>query len=358
MFWMGYPDNELQEGKVNFFRRIRKIIFPLVLVSAGGYLPSAISANIYSYLWVTNNSASGNVSYSGPAIGQISGKVNSLYTGTMIVNYNDCSTTSQTKVYYKADDRWVYFPKTVNIGGVSVAVDVDTLPSGFSRLTYGNDYTLLKLTGSVRSHFELGACSAIGKTYPINYTYPSFSVTLDVSALPSGNFSGSIPMRLAYAEYWGVRSTDITKFSDDLAFQYTMVKEIPYSINITNKCSVSPTEISLNHGRLSANTAEGHSVSRNVSITCDAPASLKVSVLSRSTPRTLYSDGVGVGLGNGWDSVLQIGDSGLSDYSLTDKTISVSGGSISMPVISTLKKNGAVSAGDISGSMVVSLKMD
>ncbi|WP_072133680.1 PapG chaperone-binding domain-containing protein [Escherichia coli] len=112
------------------------------------------------------------------------------------------------------------------------------------------------------------------------------------------------------------------------------------------------------NGELSTNTAEGHSVSRNVTITCDEPASLKVSVSSRSTPRTLYSNGVGVGLGNGWDSVLQIGDSGLSDYSLTDKTVSVLGGSTSMPITSTLKKNTAASVGNISGSMVISLGMD
>lgn len=42
------------------------------------------------------------------------------------------------------------------------------------------------------------------------------------------------------------------------------------------------------NGELSTNTAEGHSVSRNVTITCDEPASLKVSVSSRAR-RTPWS---------------------------------------------------------------------
>ncbi|MWP28156.1 hypothetical protein GQN34_29855, partial [Escherichia coli] len=96
----------------------------------------------------------------------------------------------------------------------------------------------------------------------------------------------------------------------------------------------------------------------NITITCDEAASLKLAISLRSMPRTLYSDGVGVGLGNGWDSVLKIGNSGLSDYYLTDKTFFVSGGNTLIPITSTLKKNGTVSAGNISGSIVFSLEID
>lgn len=344
---------------MSYFGKIRKIVFPLVLVSTGGYLSSANSANTYSYLWITANNASGDISYTGSAIGLITGKVNSLYTGTMSVKYVDCSTTAKKIVNYRAEDQWFFIPKTVSIGGMSSPVYIDTSPSEYSLVNSDyNGFYMIKKTGSVYSNTLMGGCSAIGNTYPINYTYPSFSLKVDVSGLSSGNFTGMMPIRMAYAEYFGVTSSDITKYSDDLAFQYTSDTRIPYSINIINKCSVSPPEISLNHGELSVEEAENHSVSRNVTITCDEPASLRVAISSRSTPRTLYSDGVGVGLGNGWDSVLQIGNCGLSDYSLTNKTVSVSGGSTSMLITSTLRKNGAVSAGNISGSMVFSLEMD
>ncbi|HAX5209939.1 TPA: hypothetical protein JZG45_004857 [Escherichia coli] len=341
--------------KMSSFGKIRKIVFPLVLVS---YLSSANSANTYSYLWITTNNGSGNIDYTGSAIGLIPGEVKSLYTGTMIVKYNDCSTTATKTVNYRSDEQWLFIPKTVSIGGITSSVYINTPPSEYNLVNsdyYG--FYIFKKTKN-NSYSAMGKCSAIGDTYPINYTYPSFSLNIDISGLSSGNFTGVLPIRMAYAEYFGVDYSDITKYSDDLAFQYTSDTEIPYSINITNKCSVSQTEISLNHGELSVEKAENNSVSSNITVTCDEPASLRVAISSRSTPRTLYSDGVGVGLGNGWDSVLQIGNSGLSDYSLTNKTVSVSGGNTSMLITSTLRKNGAVSVGNISGSMVFSLEMD
>lgn len=70
-----------------------------------------------------------------------------------------------------------------------------------------------------------------------------------------------------------------------------------------------------------------------------------------------YSNGVGVGLGNGWASEVKIGDSGLSDASFTNKSILVSG-STSVPITSTLRVNGNTSSGDISGNIVISITMD
>ncbi|MWN36017.1 PapG chaperone-binding domain-containing protein [Escherichia coli] len=341
------------------FKIIKKIIFPLALVSTGGYFPSANSANTYSYLWVTTNSASGSINYSGAAIGLVTGKVNSLYTGTMSIKYVDCSTADSKIVNYRAEDRWFFIPKTVDIGGVNKSVHIDVLPSGYSLVNSDyNGFYMIKQTGSVYPETLRGSCGSIGNTYPINYTFPSFSLKVDISGLSSGSFTGVMPIRMAYAEYFGITFSDITKYSDDLAFQYSSDTEIPYSINITNKCSVLPTEVLLNHGELSVGATEDHSVSRNITITCDEAASLKLAISLRSMPRTLYSDGVGVGLGNGWDSVLKIGNSGLSDYYLTDKTFFVSGGNTLIPITSTLKKNGTVSAGNISGSIVFSLEID
>lgn len=271
----------------------------------------------------------------------------------------DCSTTSEIYVNYAAQDRWIFIPNSINVGGIRLPVTVNTLPSKYENINSDyNGFILLKNNGSTYFSHVGGACGSVGGTYPIDYTYPSFSLNMNISDLTSGSYTGTIPVRMAYAEYFGVYSSDITKFSDDLAFQYISVSEIPYSINITNKCVVLPAEIELSHGELSAGVANGHSVSSNMTITCDEPASLKLTVTSRSNPETLYYDGVGVGLGNGWDSVLQIGNSGLSDYSLTDKTILVSGGNVSIPVTSTLKSTGTVSAGNISGNMVLSMEMD
>ncbi|HCU0389956.1 TPA: hypothetical protein OUJ00_004556 [Escherichia coli] len=334
---------------------MKRFIFFMAWGCFAGY---SYSANTYSYLWVTTNNSSGDISYSGKAVGYVSGTVNQLYTGIMKVAYVDCSTTEELTVDYRAEDRWIFVPNTIKIRGVSIPITVDVLPSEYKLINsdFGG-FLLLKQNGSTYGHTQRGRCGS--GSYPINYTYPSFSLKMNVSSLTSGSYTGTILIKMAYAEYFGIYSSDITKFSDNLAFQYTSNSEIPYSINIINKCNVSTSEIELNHGELNAGVADGHSVSSNISITCDDPASLKLMVVSRTKPEKLYHDGVGVGLNNGWDSVLQIGNSGISDYSLTGKTISVPTGYYLMPITSTLKRNGTtISAGDISGNVVFSMEMD
>ncbi|MGG7246779.1 PapG chaperone-binding domain-containing protein [Escherichia coli] len=347
-------------NKVKFKRMcLRRILKSMFFFRFVLYVSVASASHDYM-LWGTKSNASGSIKYSGIAIDSVTGTVNSLHTGTMSVLYKNCTLPSTTTTFYRAEDRWIFLPKKIDINGQSAAISVSSVPSGYTLNSYNNSHYLLKQNINIYYYKENRECSvfSVGKTFPINYIYPDFSIEMDVSGLSVGSYSGTIPIKMAYAEYFGKTSSDITKFSDSRAFQDSTDTEVPYTINIMNKCTVSPTEISLNHGELSVDAAEGHSVSQDVSIDCDEAASLKVSVSSRSVPRTLYSDGVGVGLGNGWDSILQIGNSGLSDYSLTDKTVSVSEGSTSMQITSMLRKNGTVSAGNISGSMVFSITLD
>lgn len=336
----------------------RVVIFPFI---AGMYTSQANSANSFAFLWVSYAGGSGNINYTGPAILSIEGTVNSLNTGTMEVKYNECNYPDNTSSFYSATDKWVFAPSKISIDGKDIGVSVLSPPDGFTFTKY-NDYNLVKQDGEIGSNFASGnffqSCSAIGTTKLINYTYPKFYIKFDISKLSVGSFTGTLPLKLAYAEYYGQHATDIIKFPDELAFQYTTNVEIPYSINITNKCTMKEN-ISLSHGHLPIDKAEGNIATDMLDISCYSPVSLKLSVQSRSlpTPGTSYSNGIGVGLGNGWASEVKIGDSGLSDVSLT-KTISVPQGGISMPITSTLRENGNISSGNISGNLVLSISMD
>lgn len=335
----------------------RVVIFPFI---AGMYTSQANSANSLAFLWGSYAGGSGDINYTGPAILSIEGTVNSLNTGTMEVEYNECNNPDAV-TFYSATDKWVFIPSKISIDGKDIGVSVLYPPDGFTSTKY-NDYNLVKQDGEIVFNFASGTfyhtCSAIGTTKPINYTYPKIHVRFDISKLGVGSFTGTLPMKLAYAEYWGESATDIIKFPDELAFQYTTNVEIPYSINITNKCTMKEN-VSLSHGRLPIDKAEGNIATDMLDISCYSPVSLKLSVQSRSlpTPGTSYSNGIGVGLGNGWASEVKIGDSGLSDVSLT-KTISVPQGGISMPITSTLRENGNISSGNISGNLVLSISMD
>lgn len=327
----------------------------LMFLLFGLYNPVASAAHDY-LLWKTSSGAKGDIKYSGAAVDIITGNVKSLYTGTMSVIYKDCDSNAYAN--YRAEEKWIFFPTKIDINGQSVAISIFEPPSGYTVSSYGN-YYILKQTIDTFSYGVDRKCSKFmaGDTYPINYTYPSFNIELDVSGLSVGDFSGTIPVKMAYAEYFNT-SSNITFFSDSQAFEYSSDSEVSYAINITNKCTITPESLSLEHGALQMEGAEGNTVSKTIVFFCEEPASFSVNLQSRNIPSpvTSYSDGVGVDLGNGWVSDVTICNSGLSDVSLTGKTISVPVGGLSCPVSSSVRKNGTVTSGSISGSLVIALE--
>ncbi|WP_312026145.1 PapG chaperone-binding domain-containing protein [Yersinia enterocolitica] len=75
----------------------------------------------------------------------------------------------------------------------------------------------------------------------------------------------------------------------------------------------------LAHGGHSIVTADGHMTSQSVSIKCTNNGDVKFNLILKSLnlPTTQYTDGVGVGLGNGWDSVLKVEKTNISMSSPT-----------------------------------------
>ncbi|HAX5209944.1 TPA: hypothetical protein JZG45_004862 [Escherichia coli] len=326
------------------------------------YVPAA-SATYDFLLWKKKDGSTGEISYSGARVDSVIGKVSSVYTGTMEVSYKECTMESSTTVKARGEARWFFLPKKVTINGQSVAISVYSVPSSYVLSSYGNDYWMLKFDNGIDDSVSEADryCSkyTIGKTYNMTYYYPSFQIKLGVSGLSSGSYTGNIPVKLAYAEHFATSASEIIKLSDDSAFDNVSVVNIPYEINISNACTITPESISLDHGSSFMGEAEGKSVQNTMFINCDEPASVAVTLKSRDvpSPATSYSDGVGVSLGNGWVSELTICDSGLSDVSSTGGIISISESSLSCPIISTLRKNGTVTAGSISGSLVISLEI-
>lgn len=313
-------------------------------------IPLAHCANTYSYLWVTGNSVSGSLEYNGPLISTIPGQINALNTGTMSVAYVDCTTTGNIYVYYYASDRWVFIPQKILIAGKDVKLMPST-PSGYANYGILNDYYILAQRGDIEYNAVYGGCGKIGGTYPINYIYPNITLTASVTGLPPGNYQGTIPVRLSYADYFGVSNSDITKFSDSLAFQYANISNIPYNIKITNSCTVSPDNISLSHGDLSIKAGDGNTTSSKLEVNCDSAASLTLSLTALTIPTQKYTDGIGVGLGNGWDTSLTIDNSGLTDSSPV-KDISVPANT-ALTVRSTLKKTNNSTSGTSQGSAII-----
>ncbi|EFM0752313.1 hypothetical protein HIX98_004503 [Salmonella enterica subsp. enterica serovar Bredeney] len=324
--------------------KIQQLLLMVVTFSSQVY-----GANTYAYLWATKSSFSGSLTYDGPAISTINGKLSSLNTGTMAVTYKECATPDRVYLNYAASDQWLFIPEKISVADREVNL-TPSVPAGFANYGRLNGYHIIAQRMGIVSNQLLGSCGQVGNTYPINYTYPEVNLTAIITGLPPGKYQGTIPVRFAYAEYFST-TADIIKFSDALAFQHSSISDIPYSINITNTCTILSKGISLDHGSLTMSTANENTVSEKVSVHCDSAASLKLSLSAVTLPTNKYTDGIGVGLGKDWDTALTVDNTGLSYFSPT-KTISASA-SHELTIRSTLKKTLSSSSGKMQGAAVL-----
>ncbi|EJF1949788.1 hypothetical protein M8A54_004179 [Salmonella enterica] len=331
---------------------MKSLYFAIFLMNCA---PLPAHAIYFYYLWTSANNATGNLNYTGPAISEFTGKFNSLYTGTMSVTKTSCSQSGDAQTYYRADDRWIFIPTTINLAGKDASLKPVT-PYGYNSYGKINGYYTFASRSAVNSYTMVKACFPVGYSYPINYTYPSVKIAIDITGINSGNYTGTIPLKFAYAEYFNT-SSFIEKYSNSEALQYSTTSLIPYNIDITNTCSALSQSVSIDHGEVNSLTANDSKSKGKITITCDETALITLSLKAITTPLSKYSDGVGVGLGKSWDTVLSIKNSSLSDISPTQK-LNFPAGSNILDIESTLKKGEKSSPGFLQGSAVLTLSIE
>lgn len=307
-------------------------------------------ANIYSYLWVSKNTGSGRLDYEGAGVKEIDTILAGVNTGTMTVNYVDCSTTANVRVYYSSTDQWIFVPKEIRVGSNITNINVST-PSGYVRKGDIQDHYAFKKDGPIiyNSVGGLGGCGSVGQSWPYNRDIPDVLIKVDISNLIVGNYTGNVDIKMAYGDYHGVYSTDITKFSDTLAFSKSYVSPLPFNIRIVNKCLFTPDTIEIEHGNLVVTSASNNKVTSPVIINCINDALLSLNLITLNPSTVSYQNGVGVSLGLGWDSLLSLSSLGREEQS--DLSIPVSGGiSNIIKINSVLKRNGMAGSGNLQGN--------
>jgi len=307
----------------------------------------------YFHLWQSTGTTTGALDYTGNAFGIINTTLTNVATGTMSVAYSICSNPGQDgATNYSASDTWIFIPTSINVGGVSIPMTV-SVPPGYVNSGVINGFNVIVRRGTVGAGYSWRSCWAPGHSYPLNIRYPDITLTLNVSGLSIGTFNGTIPVRYSFAEYFSVNGSEIKKFSDNDAFTYTTLNNIPYRIEIINKCSlISSSDITIGHGQQSIALANNSVQSAMVTVNCDQPASVSLSLTAMTPPTNRYTDGVGVGLGHGWDSSLTVSNSGISDTS-SSRIVNVPSGNSNLIVTSTLKATNAADAGMLQGSAVL-----
>ncbi|HCT7807815.1 TPA: adhesin [Escherichia coli] len=193
-------------------------------------------------------------------------------------------------------------------------------------------------------------CAPVGNTKQLSNTFNELRFSLLLPAdLPKGRYE--VPIKYIR----GIQHHYYNGWRGHYKMPYSQVKQLPatntlmLSFNNTGSCRPSAQSLEINHGNLSIDSAHGNYASQAVTIYCDVPVTVKISLFSNTQP-AYNNQGVAVGLGNGWDSIIYLDGVKRNEETLRWNTA----GSRTVTVGSKLYgEAGKITSGALSGSMTM-----
>lgn len=324
---------------------------------------NAVSNNTYSFFWSSRTSHSvGQVTYDGGALSSIMVNVENITPGLLYVTKSQCkSYWGEIWTHLDAYDHWLFIPKSVKTtNGNDIKINIYQLPKDYNIVEEdATQYVLYKKTPEGQKT-ALKKCYREGESYNFTGSWDSaFILRLDTQNLSAGSYEGDIIIKIAFAEYFkattgsSANSNPLERWSLADAKQNIGEVKLPFNIKIRNVCSINPSEINLDHSGNLITTADGHTTSKDIYVRCteSGDVNLSLSLRALNNPTTSYAEGVGVGLGNGWDSILKIENSNISSAKPT--TDIVIPANSSFKIESVLKKTNNSQPGGLSGAAVM-----
>lgn len=335
--------------------------FMLMLLNLTSHSHANVSYNLEAFTWgATTTHDVGELNYDGNATSQILVNVNEIKPGSLSVRESMCHYPNYDLYSAKeAKDHYIFIPKSVTTNsGKNIAIDIHQMPTNYSIVANNTQQYVLYSQGKDEIKDTRRKCKIVGESQVFNSSWASpFVLRLNTENISIGEHSGNISINIARAEYYA-RTSSLPFYRWSTSQIQSFVKKdhavtLPFKIKIQNKCTITPSEINLAHGGNSILSADGHMTSQSVGVNCENSGNiaLNLSLKAITSPTTSYTDGVGVGLGNGWDSVLKIDGSNIST---TNPTINMSiPANSSFNVQSILRKTNNSQAGSLNGSAVM-----
>ncbi len=325
-----------------------------------GSLPHLVNS-YYGFFWTTGNDGfnMGDINYNGNAISNIPVVLNTITPGNLYIKAKYCRSTNFIPVDIEGYDYYLFLPKkAISTNGVEIPISIGYTPSDTTTIDRSGGYALYKKVGDKRIPSKKHKCYPEG--YIDNHAPVVFDSSLffDVRHLGVGHYTGTVPMRVGFASYHSdyLVHKQLSRWPlDTIDNISTTQASLSFDITINNKCEVFPSKIELSHRGHSITSADGHTTSSSINIKCQLPSDVKfkLTLKSLNSPTTEYYDGVGIGLGNGWDSVLTVKNTNITSSSPSaDITIS---GNDNLTIQSVLKKTSSSQPGNLRGAAVMEI---
>lgn len=329
---------------------IIRTVLLVTCVMALTYVTNADAMGYIDYIWVSHKAGGGSLNYNGKSTDSITGSLLAVNTGSMSIDYRQCSILDVFHPYQR-HIQYLFIGNNVRMGGKEYKLTVDQPTGGWRLSQYSSEYSALVLTSATVHSATEGRCADIGYTLSSNIQYPPIRVHLETNGLPVGHYEGVIPVRMAVVENYGKTPSDVRTLAESLVFDHTTLLSVPYSITISESCTFSATNLNINHGDIRTTNGDGNTASGQLGVNCTKDSSVVLSLTAVTTPHNKYNDGVGVGLGNGWDTSLTIVNTGINDTT-PSKTVNLRTTDV-LSFRSVLKKTANSVPGELNGSAIL-----
>lgn len=272
-------------------------------------------------------------------------------TSNATLSYRQCNGfTWSHGLFWSEYFAWMVIPKKITFNGSQIYLDIqsrgrwslDSEDNDNFYLTQGYSWDQVNPTGNT--------CRFLGESPSFSWSFGGITLNAYLPAdLPLGYHT--IPVNFLR----GIQRNNFDFIGGRYKLPSTIMKNFPFrstfnlAVDNIGGCRPSVQSLDLEHGSLAINNANGNVVRKSISVYCDVPASINVSLLP-NTPGNYSNVGTSVGLGNGWDSIVSLDGVERNRETLRWN----SAGSKTITVGSRLYgESGKTKPGNLSGSMTM-----
>ncbi|WP_105454560.1 PapG carbohydrate binding domain-containing protein [Escherichia coli] len=279
-------------------------------------------------------------------------------TGTTRANYRLCLGPEYASgVYFQEYIAWIIVPKeAITTNGYRVYLDVQS-SYGWSQEDTNNRDNYFFLNGYEWDTWTNDGgrlCPYIGHLKQINNKFNKLSFNINLPAdLPKGHYDVPVQYMRGIQHHFYDLWRDHYKMPYELAEQLPKNNTVNVSFDNVGGCQPSSQILNIDHGNIVIDRVHGNTASQTLSIYCDVPVNVKISLLRNTLP--IYNNKkFSVGLGNGWDSIISLNGAERSEDTLRWNVA----GSKTVTIGSRLYgEAGKIKPGNLSGSMTMVLKV-
>ncbi|HBA9710774.1 TPA: hypothetical protein J1460_004805 [Escherichia coli] len=301
--------------------------------------------------------------YSGYPTTSIPVKVSGFSPASLSIVWRDCTNEALAGGWYDITykDYWIFVPTSILIEGKNYPIKIASSPSGFvlQANKVNNHYVFFKQSSMIMDFVRGFQCNSSGAVTDSHAIFPEFTFSIEISNLQNKKYTGTLPIKFLQAKQLSLGNADSFRITATQAYSNaTSAVNVNYTLDIRNKCSLSTNQLQLEHGTRSLNDANGHTVSQKFYISCldSGRVSAKLSLEAITKPNSnISTNGVLVGLGSGWNSIVTVDGFDFSTSTPKEFTIDSKKDLI---IKSQLQKTNDSTVGKLSGSALMKVSYD